>query len=158
MYSAGLPILFLITAFNFFVIYWIDKWLLLRFYRTPKNYDELCINFSLTEMKFSFLFHFVIGAVVYSNEKILTSKGIGSSIVESLTSDKQQQESIFNLQRYNSVHVILFIVANAIFLLILLFEQTFISFFAKYFSCCMIFKKKDEQYSNMQAISDDYYD
>ena len=82
--------MFLITAFNFFVIYWIDKWLLLRFYRTPKNYDELCINFSLTEMKFSFLFHFVIGAVVYSNEKILTSKGIGSSIVESLTSDKQQ--------------------------------------------------------------------
>ena len=52
----------------------------------------------------------------------------------------------------------MFIVANAIFLLILLFEQTFISFFAKYFSCCMIFKKKDEQYSNMQAISDDYYD
>ena len=40
MYSAGLPILFMITAGNFFIIYWIDKWLLLRFYKTPKNYDE----------------------------------------------------------------------------------------------------------------------
>ena len=137
MYSAGLPSLFLITAFNFFVIYWIDKWLLLRFYRTPKNYDEVCINFSLTEMKLSVLFHFVIGAVVYSNEKILTSKGVGSSLVEQMTSDGEIQQSLFNLQRYNSVHCILFIVANLVFLIILFFEQTFITFFSRYFSCCL---------------------
>jgi hypothetical protein len=84
MYSAGLPILFLITATNFMIIYWIDKWLLLRFYRTPKNYDEMAINFSLNEMKFAFIFHFFIGAMVFSNEKILTSKGIGSALVSSL--------------------------------------------------------------------------
>ena len=40
MYSPALPILFIIAAINFFIIYWIDKWLILRFYRTPKNYDE----------------------------------------------------------------------------------------------------------------------
>ena len=72
MYSSGLPVLFLITACNFLIIYWIDKILLLRFYRTPKNYDETCINFSLNEMRFSFLFHFIIGAVVFSNNKILS--------------------------------------------------------------------------------------
>lgn len=47
MYSPGLPILFIIAAINFFFIYWIDKWLILRFYRTPKNYDEQSIEFSI---------------------------------------------------------------------------------------------------------------
>lgn len=100
MYSAGLPILFLITAANFFIIYWIDKWLLLRFYKTPKNYDEMAINYSLNQMKFAFLFHFFIGAMVFSNEKILTSKGIGSSILEQMSSSDQEdtvQESLFDL-------------------------------------------------------------
>ena len=85
MYSSGLPILFLITAVNFVLIYWVDKWLVLRFYRTPKNYDELCINFSLEEIKLSFVFHFIIGAIVFSNKKILTSKGTGSSFIASFT-------------------------------------------------------------------------
>lgn len=75
MYSPGLPVLFLITAINFFLVYWIDKWLLLRFYRTPKNYDEICINFSLDEMKIAFIFHFILGSAIYSNDKILTSSG-----------------------------------------------------------------------------------
>ena len=47
MYSPGLPILFIISAVNLFIIYWIDKWLILRFYRTPKNYDEESIVFSI---------------------------------------------------------------------------------------------------------------
>jgi len=75
MYSPGLPVLFLITAINFLIVYWIDKWLLLRFYRTPKNYDEICINFSLNEMKIAFIFHFILGSAIYSNDKILTSSG-----------------------------------------------------------------------------------
>lgn len=73
MYSPGLPILFVITTINFIVIYWVDKWLLLRFYRTPKNFDEVCINFSLGEMKLAFLLHLVTGAIIYSYDKILTS-------------------------------------------------------------------------------------
>ena len=134
MYSAGLPILFLITAFNFMLIYWVDKWLVLRFYRTPKNYDEVCINFSIEEIKYSFIFHFIIGAVVYSNEKILTSKGIGSDLIAS-TYTSDDNPSLFSLQRYNSVHVILFFCANLIIFIIIIFEQTIISFLAKNLTC-----------------------
>ena len=47
MYSPGLPILFIIAAINFIIIFWVDKWLILRFYRTPKNYDEQSIEFCL---------------------------------------------------------------------------------------------------------------
>ena len=133
MYSAGLPILFLITAVNFMLIYWVDKWLVLRFYRTPKNYDEVCINFSLEEIMLSFVFHFIIGAIVYSNEKILTSKGTGSDLIASINTDEGM--GLFSIQRYNSVHVILFFVANTIMLTIIIFEQTIVSFLAKNLTC-----------------------
>lgn len=92
MYSSGLPILFLITAGNFFIIYWIDKWLLLRFYKTPKNYDEDCIFFSIHEMKISFVFHFIIGAIVFSNEKILSKKGIGSKLIEDYSNSHENDD------------------------------------------------------------------
>lgn len=72
MYSPALPVLFVIAVINFFIIFWVDKYLLLRFYHSPKNYNEESIMFSLGEMKFSFLFHFLIGLLVYSNERIIS--------------------------------------------------------------------------------------
>lgn len=75
MYSPALPILFLMAIINFTIIYWVDKWLLLRFYRKPKNYDEKSILFLVHEMKLSFLFHFIIGTFVYSNDRILSNSG-----------------------------------------------------------------------------------
>ena len=78
MYSPGLPVLFIITAVNFSIIYWVDKWLMLRFYRIPKNYDETSIMFTIHEMKFSLIFHLFIGAIVFSNKRILSPSGTTS--------------------------------------------------------------------------------
>lgn len=78
MYSPGLPVLFIITAVNFFIIYWVDKCLMLRFYRIPKNYDETSIMFTIHEMKFSLIFHFFFGAIVFSNKRILSPSGTTS--------------------------------------------------------------------------------
>lgn len=75
MYSPALPVLFPLAAVNFTLIFWVDKYLLLRFYRTPKNYDEQAIQHTLGQLKYAFLFHFVIGALVYSNRRILSSSG-----------------------------------------------------------------------------------
>jgi len=43
MFAPTLPLLYPLCAVNFFVIYWYDKWLVLRFYQTPKNFDESII-------------------------------------------------------------------------------------------------------------------
>ena len=40
MFAPTLPLLYPLCVVNFSVIYWYDKWLVLRFYQTPKNYDE----------------------------------------------------------------------------------------------------------------------
>lgn len=123
MYSPGLPVLFLITAINFVIVYWIDKWLLLRFYRTPKNYDEICINFSLNEMKIAFIFHFILGSAIYSNDKILTSSG-ATDLIRNAGQPDSKSKSIFEVSRYNSHHVLTFIGGNVIIMLILFFEST----------------------------------
>ena len=73
MLSPGLPMLFVVSLANFLIIYWVDKWLVLRFYRTPRNYDEKTIKFTLSSMKWAFLFHSLVGFLMISNDKILTS-------------------------------------------------------------------------------------
>ena len=40
MFSTCMPVIIIVTFFNFLAMYWIDKFLVLRFYRTPKNWDE----------------------------------------------------------------------------------------------------------------------
>ena len=76
MYSSALPALFPLTVLNFLIIYWIDKFLLLRFFRTPKNYDQESIFYTISEMRTAILFHFIVGLFVYSNQKILTNSGM----------------------------------------------------------------------------------
>lgn len=134
MYSPALPSLFIITAVNFCIIYWIDKTLLLRFYRTPKNYDELSINFSLDMIKnYTFIFHFFIGVLVYSNDKILS----GSD--DEVTAGSN---SIFSLERYNTLHVILFVIGNVVLFFIAMFESTIFSWVLDNISCFSEMKEK----------------
>ena len=40
MYSSGMPILYVFGAFYFFSTYWIDKWLLFRYYKKPVMFDS----------------------------------------------------------------------------------------------------------------------
>ena len=40
MYSSGMPILYFITVIHLIVIYWIDKYLIFRFCKIPRDYDR----------------------------------------------------------------------------------------------------------------------
>ena len=116
MYNIGMPVLFLIGAINFFMMYWIDKWLLLRFHKTPRNYDEKTINFSLKYMKVAFLFHAVIGYLMISNKNVLTQNKFFEDIIEdqSLSEHLKKYEvnksDLEKADRLNSVHTTLFII------------------------------------------------
>lgn len=118
MYAPGLPILFIIAGVNFFIIYWIDKWLILRFYRTPKNYDEQSIEFCINQMRWSFYFHIIIGGFVFSNKRILSSTGVTDLFTNEYEDGTQ---SLFQLSSYNSLHTILFLVGNFMLILLMIF-------------------------------------
>ena len=74
MYNIGLPILFFIAVLNFTIMYWVDKWLLLRFHCKPRNFDETTINFALKHMYVAFLLHAFVGIFMLSNDGILTTE------------------------------------------------------------------------------------
>ena len=71
MFSSGLPQLFMVSLINFTLMYWIDKYLILRFYKTPKNYDEKTILFTIDQLKYCFLFHLPIAFFMITNTNIL---------------------------------------------------------------------------------------
>mmetsp|Transcript_28228 Transcript_28228/g.42721 ORF Transcript_28228/g.42721 Transcript_28228/m.42721 type:complete len:131 (+) Transcript_28228:1693-2085(+) len=113
MFSTGLPMLFLVSAVNFFIIYWVDKVLILRFYKTPKNYNEKTIKYTISNLKWSFLFHAVVGFIIISNDKILgTEVDFNEEInqINSLTTSVIGFR-IFKDDRFKSTHVILFLLA-----------------------------------------------
>ena len=133
MYSIGLPILFLICVFNFTIMYWVDKYLLLRFHRIPKNYDEKTINFALTMMKFAFVLHAIIGFFMISNDMILTPDH-WSTVASKLDDIGISSYSKEKYGRLGSGHTILFTAAMVVLVIFLLFESTFLEIMKK--NCC----------------------
>jgi len=73
LYSSGMPILYPIAALYFFVTYWVDKWLLLRFYRKPVMFDSYMARETLKWFKWILVVHVLAGLLMYSNSSILPS-------------------------------------------------------------------------------------
>ncbi len=73
MYAGGLPILYPIGCLSFAVLYWVYKFLLLRYYQKTTMFNEDLAVFSLRLVKLGLLWHLFITAFMYSNSKILSS-------------------------------------------------------------------------------------
>ena len=71
MFSTTMPLIYVVTAVNLSVQYWVDKAVVLRFYRSPKNFDDQTINHSIWLMKFSFVFHWIMGHLMLVNTDII---------------------------------------------------------------------------------------
>jgi len=119
MFSTGLPILFLLAAINFTIMYWFDKYLILRIYKTPVNYDQKPIDFTIRLMRWSFLFHFFIGFYMITCDGILSSDNEydGVSDFNNLTEDFTGYK-FFESKRYKSNHSILFFVSSTLMFII----------------------------------------
>lgn len=76
LYSSGMPILYPIAAAFFFVGYWIDKMLLLKFYRKPIHYDGHLSKKTLGWHKFILLMHVLGGTLMYANSSIVPSRSV----------------------------------------------------------------------------------
>ncbi len=67
-YSGGMPILYPIACLNFFILYWVYKSLLIKFYSKSTMFDhELPIS-SITYMKVAVIFHVVMTTFMYSSK------------------------------------------------------------------------------------------
>ena len=76
MFSSTMPFLYVVMILNFGFTYWVDKWLLLRFYRTPINYDSTSTKFAVWMMNYAIIFHFVIGYFMLGNRNIISTQPV----------------------------------------------------------------------------------
>jgi hypothetical protein len=74
IYGTGLPILYPIGALNFFVGYWVDKYLILNHYRSSPMFGHHILLQVLDWFKWALLCHFVISCWIFGNQKLLPSK------------------------------------------------------------------------------------
>lgn len=156
MFGTGFPLMFAISCVNFFFMYWIDKWLILRFYRNPKNYDEKFIKYILSNVKLAFVFHACVGFLMLTNEAILTSNDNFADEVDELadTGEDLLGSRIFTGNRLKSSHIVLFTVVQVFVVFALIFEGTFISIIVNH---CMSRNQKNK-YEEMEALTDDFYE
>jgi hypothetical protein len=71
LYSGGLPLLYPISAAYFGVTYWVDKYLLTKFYRKPPTYDTRLAKGALYWFKWAFVLHFICAYHMYKEISIL---------------------------------------------------------------------------------------
>ena len=99
-------------------------------------------------MKYAFIFHFFIGLLVFSNDKILSSSDAGSLAAGI------REGGMINFKRYDTLHVILFMVGNIFLATLSIFESTIFSWCTKHFAFLADMQQK---FKEMDALSDDYY-
>jgi len=71
MFSGGMPILYLITAAYCGATYWVDKYLLLTFYKKPPNFNTKIAKSALRWFKWALFFHFSVAYNMYNKISIL---------------------------------------------------------------------------------------
>lgn len=72
-YSVAIPLVTIQVFIALLIMYWVDKYLMLRFYRYPKNWNIAPINFVMSMLRLTVLFHFVWGSLFLSNNDILVN-------------------------------------------------------------------------------------
>lgn len=113
IYSPALPLLLPIAVVNLTIIYWIDKAMVLRFNKTPRNYDETIINKMIAFLKLTFPFHLIGGLFLLSNNAILQSESVENKNENIRAMNEWAIENFgFNIMsdQFQRMHLIVFIV------------------------------------------------
>ena len=72
MYSSGIPVLYLVAFLFYTVLYWVYKFLLIKFFqKTSKSNENLAVK-SMSYLKYGIVIHMIIGGLMYINISILT--------------------------------------------------------------------------------------
>lgn len=82
MFSTGLPILYPFACIFYFVLYWVYKFLLIKYYKKTTRFNEEIPVESLSYFQFAILLHILIGGAMITNSNLLqadNSKNPGSS-------------------------------------------------------------------------------
>lgn len=69
-YCSGMPILLFFGAASLFLQYWVEKYLILRFYSRPPSYNHDINTITLRIMPVAIILHLAMGIYTYGSEDI----------------------------------------------------------------------------------------
>lgn len=143
IYSSGMPLLYICTFAYFLVTYWVDKVLILRFYRKPPHIDLYISRFFSILILFGVILHYCFAIWMYGDKYILVDNS--KTAIESISI---RVKTIFSNSKNSLVGNIAERVAYAhnlvlfVFLLLLViafvWRLLFMDFLLK--ACCKCFK------------------
>lgn len=71
MYSTGLPILYPFAAVFYFVLYWVYKGLLIKYYEKTTRFNEDLPIYSIGWIKLGLIFHGIVGGLMMTNSDLM---------------------------------------------------------------------------------------
>ena len=89
LFCSGLPILVPIAGATFALTYFIDKALILKFYRRPPRYDESLVRTFIASLPWALAFHLIFAMVAYSASEVFASDTLGVAELEGYLSQVQ---------------------------------------------------------------------
>lgn len=115
-YSSGLPILYLVAFLSLFISYWIDKFLMLRYFRVSNQFTEANSKAVVNVLPWAAVFHFIFGYMLYSYPHIMKSN-IRDDVSGSASS------RYFSGARLGQAHVVVFLLAFVVVIVLLILEK-----------------------------------
>lgn len=83
MFSSGLPILYPIAFLFYFALYWVNKFLLLKYFQKSSKFNERLALHSIGYMKFGVLFN-LIASTAFFTSGLVPSDDIENDYTENL--------------------------------------------------------------------------
>ncbi|CAN0440816.1 unnamed protein product, partial [Phaeothamnion confervicola] len=74
VYSGGMPLLLPIAAGSFFIYYWVEKFLFLRYYRTPPHYSQRLVMSVVDLIPYALFLHVICSLWMYGNGSIFATE------------------------------------------------------------------------------------
>ena len=141
VYSSGMPILYVCCFLFFIITYWIDKWMLLRFYKMPPSTDLFIAKLFNIIILFAMVVHYGFGIWTYGNKNILVDNA--NTALTSVSTWIKNWFDVENgsfaanvVERITLSHNIICLVFMCFIFLVFLWRLFFMDFFMKYLCCC----------------------
>lgn len=150
-YSSGLPILYLICVISIFFTYWVDKLLVLRYFRLTPGHTHYLSRSAVKLMPWAVIVHMCFGLIMFSYPYILRTE-----INESYFGNDSQY---FNKKRLGQHHMIIYFAGSLLVLFIIFFEKTlthFAAMISKAMTACCT-SRNDTFIDDQFEWSDDLY-
>ena len=75
-YSGGQPMLYIVGFLNYFVLYWVFKFLLVKFYKKTTAFNQELPITSIKYFRISLALHFLLALVSFTNSNLLSANNI----------------------------------------------------------------------------------